>query len=340
MDPKDTAATDTGIGTQDLCSDELLSRARKAKAANVMRKGVAASAMALAGAQGMSCANDETGATTANDTEVSAPNIPRPGNEATGQYQGERRTDMVSYKGDYWTEMSNCGTRAGCMDYDFILKVFVKPVQGANLDAKRVGVLFRVPSWQAGRAEMALGQYYATNNDTEEWHVRIRLHPWMDSPQALVFDAFYQDGVGHTYYDDNNGEFHVAAQYANGIIRQMWCCENELTQVQVNSTGVSGQIGVVVSDLDYDKELDLLWTTDAWAHTNTAGMGGAASNNWQWVRDTYSGYEVWRMYLDLPASNPQAFEYAIVYKHGVINNAKTYEFWDNNGGSNYVVFPQ
>ena len=293
----------------------------------------------LAGAQGLHCASDESASATSNVDEVTVPNVPKPGADNNGQVQGQRRPDMVSYKGDFWTEDSNCNTRAGCMDLDFIMKVFVQRVDNANLDKKRVGVMFRVPSWQAGRSEMALGQYFATNGNTEEWHVRIRLHPWMDSPQALLFDAWYEDGLGNTYYDDNEGEFHVATKGSYGIIRQMWCCEAEANDIHVNGQGVSGQIGLILSDLAYNKDVELIWTTDHWVHTNTFGMGGAATDDWQWVRDSYSGYEVWHMALDIPATNPTAFEYAAVYKHGVVNGAKTYEFWDNNGGNNYVVTP-
>jgi hypothetical protein len=48
---------------------------------------------------------------------------------------------------------------------------------------------------------------------------------------------------------------------------------------------------------------------------------------------------MWKIPLNIAGTDVAAFEYAIVYKHGVVNGATTYEFWDNNGGGNYVVQP-
>jgi hypothetical protein len=49
------------------------------------------------------------------------------------------------------------------------------------------------------------------------------------------------------------------------------------------------------------------------------------------------GRERWEIDLDLPADGATRFEYAVVYRHGIVNGAKTYEWWDNNGGANYAV---
>ena len=42
----------------------------------------------------------------------------------------------------------------------------------------------------------------------------------------------------------------------------------------------------------------------------------------------------------VPADGAARFEYAVVYRHGIVNGAKSYEFWDNNGGGNYRVEKQ
>ena len=70
------------------------------------------------------------------------------------------------------------------------------------------------------------------------------------------------------------------------------------------------------------------------------GIGGADEHNkWFWVSDEYAGYEKWELSLLIAEDIPEdgQFEYAIVYRHGVVNDAETYEFWDNNNGNNYVV---
>jgi len=39
--------------------------------------------------------------------------------------------------------------------------------------------------------------------------------------------------------------------------------------------------------------------------------------------------------LDLPGPADR-FEYAVLYRHGVVTPARTYDFWDNNGGLNHL----
>lgn len=320
-------------------ADELIVRARKDRTRNRVRGGLASGAMALAGVQGMAACNDG-GSGPEGEPAPQTPNVPAPnggiGKGDWAQYEGERRTDMVVYRGDFFTERSSCTSRAGCADLDVVLKVFVRNVPGANLDAKRVGVVFRIPSWE--QSSTAVGKYFATAGDLEEWHVRVRLKAWSDFPQVLVFNAWYQDGAGHTYYDDNQGEFHVAAVTDAGynqVIRQSFCCIPEVTSLTVSGQSVQGSIAVSVADLDYDKQIELVYSTDGWKTLSTAGMG-EGPNRWRYVRDLYAGFDLWQIDLDV-AADTERFEYAIVYRHGVTNDAKTYEFWDNNGGYNYVV---
>ncbi len=83
---------------------------------------------------------------------------------------------------------------------------------------------------------------------------------------------------------------------------------------------------------------DFFATTDGWDTVIQLGMGQAGDvNRWYWAEDyPWSGRERWQLDLDLPQGG-EAFEYAVVYRHGVVNGARTYEFWDNNFGANYVV---
>ena len=68
------------------------------------------------------------------------------------------------------------------------------------------------------------------------------------------------------------------------------------------------------------------------------GSAAGQANRWYWVEDFpwSAGRERWQIDVDLPGGAAR-FEYAVVYRHGVVNGARTYEFWDNNFGANYAV---
>jgi hypothetical protein len=91
-----------------------------------------------------------------------------------------------------------------------IWKIRIRPVPGANLDTKRVGLLLLQSG--SGLGETQLANFYVVRDDgTEEWQVNRH---WSsvggDSrpSQSASFILWYQDGVGHTYYNDNDGEFY------------------------------------------------------------------------------------------------------------------------------------
>ncbi|HUH01636.1 MAG TPA: hypothetical protein VML75_06550 [Kofleriaceae bacterium] len=245
------------------------------------------------------------------------------------QYEGQRRTDMVSYAGQFWSECANPNTRFGCGSVDVFVKVRVKPVAGADLAAKEVGVVYSSPLDPEERT--ARGYYYATwNNGDEEWHVRVSLPTWRD---FFTFNVFYRDGAYHTFYDDNQGEYHaINAGPSEQIIR----VNTYNSTVAVTATGVQGTVSVRVADLDYDKQLRMVATVDGWETVLDFGMGAPGDKNkWYWLQDVY-GAELWEIDLDLPGDY-QRLEYAVQYRHGVINDATTYGFWANNGGNDYVV---
>ena len=65
------------------------------------------------------------------------------------------------------------------------------------------------------------------------------------------------------------------------------------------------------------------------------GIGDGA-NKWRWVGDGWGGVDRFRIDVDIAGATDR-FEYAVVYRHGVVNDATPYEYWANGGGSNYVV---
>jgi hypothetical protein len=245
------------------------------------------------------------------------------------QYQGIRDTNMVSYEGSWWSDCT-ANTRFGCGTMAVHLKVRVRPVQNADLNWKRVGVVYHSPDDPTERT--AVGDYYTTYGDgTEEWHVTATI----GASQILMFDAWYQDGAGGTWVDDNQGELHVVNP---GPAYQVIRVEPWLNTATVGPNGVQGQLSVQVSDLDYDKQIEIDCSTDGWKTVQRFGIGQPGDKNkWYWVEDfPYGGRERWHIDLELPGAADR-FEYAVGYRHGVVNNAIPYEFWDNNGGANYVI---
>ncbi|MBI5512904.1 MAG: hypothetical protein HY909_04005 [Deltaproteobacteria bacterium] len=247
------------------------------------------------------------------------------------QNQGRRNTSMVQFRRESWHQYANCGSRGGCSVMEVFVKVYVRRAEGADLTRKRVGIVARVANGN-GRAVQFLGTYFATRPDgMEEWHVRAFFQNY--EAAYFMFNAWYQDGRGNTYFDDNGGELHVV--YPNGpnaIVRQAW----DGTNVRASSNGVRGHIAVDIMDLDYDKDLQVVYTTDGWATTRTMRMGSRGqSNQLYFERDQYGDAERWGVDVDLPGSTQ--LEYAIVYRHGVATGATPYEFWDNAGGHNYRV---
>jgi hypothetical protein len=304
-------------------SDDLFARALRRVGRHV---GTAASGAALVGSLGTG--GTFLGACSVGD-ELPVDSIQE---DSWSQDQGQRNTQMVSYLGNAWSECRSPNTRFGCGSYEVFVKVRVRPVAGVDLNWKRVGLTYRQPFDTYDHT--AVGHYAATYaNGDEEWHVPVTV---TSSWATLVFDAWYQDGAGHTFVDDNQGEFHVVTTGpGQSIVRN----EPWLDTVTVSDAGVRGRISVQAVDLDYDKELVLLATTDDWATVQELGMGAPGEpNKLYWTEDfAWSGSERWQIDLDLPGAGVERFRYAIGYRHGVKNGAVRYEFWDNNYGYNYLV---
>jgi hypothetical protein len=237
------------------------------------------------------------------------------------QQQGQRNPTMVSFYKESWFNYTDCGARGGCQGVDLFIKLRVKPVAGANLANKHVGVVYRKPGTTT--LTSVNGTYFSTwGNGDEEWHVKVSLRSWEN---IISFNAWYQDGVGNTFYDDNSSELHAIAIGGNHpAISHLW----QYTGIGVNENGVLG-------NLDFDKELALVYTTDDWQTANWMNMG-AGDNQLHWIEDTNSDFERWDVYVNLPG-NFTHFKWAVVYKHGTANGATVYEFWDNTSGSNYQV---
>jgi hypothetical protein len=246
--------------------------------------------------------------------------------------EGQRNTTMVSYLGSYWMECKQPNSRFGCGNWELYAKVRIRAVEGVDLNWKKVGLTYRLPYDQGDHT--AVGHYFSTDaNGDEEWHVPVSLG---FSQTTITFDVWYQDGAGHTYVDDNQGELHVIAPGGSGSVLRV---EPWLNTVAVTDAGVAGRVSAQLADLDYDKDVVLLGTVDGWQTVIEIPMGAPGEpNKLYWQEDLgWAGAERWQVDLDLPGVNLSRFEYVVGYAHGVVNGARRYEFWDNNGGSNYIV---
>lgn len=258
------------------------------------------------------------------------------------QERGTRERGMVRYEGNHWRELSDCGSRGGCMTLTVTLQLFVQPVPGVNLDDKRVGVALR-RQW-ATQPENVLGYYVRTDwNGWEEWHVPVRMRAYESAVFSL--NAWYEDGVWtdagkRVWYDDNAGDLYPVVPSSRLAIQQLW----DATRITVDQGGVRGHIEASVANFDFEKEIELVYTTDGWETVHTARIGEPGTpNTWYWAgaltvpaEGVPADYERWRIDLDLEG-DVERFEYAMVYRHGLGDGARRYEFWDNNGFQNYRV---
>jgi hypothetical protein len=254
------------------------------------------------------------------------------------QDEGVRDESKVQFYDETWSHVETTGQTCsgrGCYGGTTTTTVFVKlrvqPQWGADLDAKRVGVAYRDVNGAQGTAT---GYYFTTHGDGyEEWHVPVQLTGFH---HYIAFNAWYQGGTGGpTWYDDNQGELHLAT--VNDATHYMVRQSSLDSDVMIDDTGIHGTIFIDVADIDYDKDIRLVYTTDNWATTQELTIGAGAFNAWHWVSDTpFGNSERWALELELLGSFDH-IEYAIVYRHGVVNGADVYEYWDNNYGQNYWV---
>jgi hypothetical protein len=238
------------------------------------------------------------------------------------QNMGTHDTSMVSYYNESWYDLTNCNTRYGCLSITVFIKVKVKPVAGADLGYKKVGAVYR----EVGSNDpiTANGYYFTTLPDgMEEWHVPIQS---TTHSGTFTFDAWYEDGAGGRYYDDNNGELYALRWRNDGYDYSTLSQDFAATNAVFDATGVKGVIGFTVEDLNYDKELMFIYSTDGWMTSQTLSMGtGTDTNILHWVKNVSRDFESWQISLDLPGAFT-TFQYKLVYRHGIADGAEPIEF--------------
>lgn len=262
------------------------------------------------------------------------------------QQRGERNPSMVRFEGTSWVELENCSRF--CSTANIFLRLIVTPVAGVDLSQKQVGVMYR--STTSTEPPHGFANFVRTLDDgTEEWQAVVPLRGW--DPRVISFNAYYETGEffydeyanewrKRTFFDDNGGDLHVVAPGPS-----TWAIRRDFSRddIQVGPQGVQGTITARVANFDYEKEVEIVWTTDNWATTNVFGMGEPGQTNAWYFQEIIPSdpsvahdFERWAININLPGPADH-FEYAILYRHGLGDGARRYEFWDNNYFRNYRV---
>lgn len=260
------------------------------------------------------------------DTAATRQTIIAYGQKDWAQNLGTRDTARVRYYDEFWRDYSDCSGRYGCMSVTVFVKLLVRPEWGADLSKKKVGAVFR----EVGKNDpiTTTGTYFATRPDgTEEWHVPIKS---TRHEGAFTFTAWYEDGKGGRFYDDNNGELYALAW------NDAWKDYSTLRQDYPETTashltagmnpGAFGTLAFIVEALDYDKDVSLQYSTDNWATSVTLPMGTLGDKNKVfWNKNLGADYEQWKVELEVPGTFTD-FQFKLVYRHGVVAGARTSEF--------------
>lgn len=184
---------------------------------------------------------------------------------------------------------------------------------------KAVTIWGETPSGWQGLA----AQYVRSAGDRELWEAHTN----------GGFDRFAvkYEVDGQTYWDNNGGQDYTVEGSGVNLY-------NGVDVLQWGTAALYGSssylfLGANLRNLSYDKDVDVVYTTDGWATVRTAplyydswqvyGYGSAPSPN-------DAGIEYWTGAVEV-GSTATEVEYAFAYEVG----EQTY--WDNNFGANYVV---
>ena len=212
-------------------------------------------------------------------------------------------------------------------------------------DLGRITVLHRPGKEGLGAAYREVGQdnpitvngfYFTTLPDgLEEWHIPIKSSAHSGT---FTFNVWYEDGKSGRFYDDNNGELYALRWQDDPSDYTTLSQDYAGSSAVFDATGVKGVLSFTVEDLDYDKELKFLYSTDNWVTTQTFGIGASGDkNSLHWVTNLSRDFERWQIDLDLPGSFT-TFRYKLVYRHGVTGGARPVEF--TLGTSSGLVLPR
>lgn len=264
--------------------------------------------------------------------------------ESTGSAaQPLRDTNMIRVGGispdgnDSWAEYRDClpPPRGGCETLVVFAKIYVRPVENANLAQKQVSLGYEFAGVNNAGEKRVVAKYANSIRDSngtswEEWHAPIRIRASEPSSTVLRVRGFYSTGAGSEYFDDNAGDMHVLFTNTFGGVGVL---ENTLW---FTGNSVTGKVGLTVADVGYKKDIRLIYTTDAWKTVHEMRVGNPNNENEiYYVSKDSPGWEKWMVNVNVPNITSNRMEFAVVFRYG--SSARVYEWWANNGGRNYAI---
>jgi hypothetical protein len=248
------------------------------------------------------------------DAPPSTPSVLGDDKSDWAQDIGTRDTSVVRFTGEIDSFGASCiPGHVSCSEVDILLTLRVTPRPG-SVDA-RAGVVWRAID---GREGTTVSEGFSLDASGDEIHrVRIRMPA---GTELLAFTAWYQpEAYGETFYDDNDGELHLF------VDRNMIHLEYDPESPTFDVDRVHGTLRVIVADIDFDKEVELVWSTDGWVTEHRFGLAteaeretGATLNRFLWAGD-YAAvpfYDRFEIELDVPVDESvESFEYALVFRH-------------------------
>lgn len=174
-------------------------------------------------------------------------------------------------------------------------------------------------NWQDIAAE-----YLApTQGNYEAWKFKTPVISFSPSSYAKVTFAIKYEVNGNTYWDNNNGKNYVVSVGTGSEANTGFAFGSgalALDSITRNSDSISGTIQL--SNLAYEKDVKVLYTTDNWATSSYVNASYLLS---------YNG-----------SNNSELWEFTIPYSENVIEFAISYTvngitYWDNNFSSNYSI---
>mgnify|MGYP001171482110 CR=1 FL=1 len=189
--------------------------------------------------------------------------------------------------------------------------------------------------------DFELSYVSSIGNNTELWSYNYEFagysNPYMDKSFGDEFVLKYVVN-GQTYWDNNSG-----ANYRMGNNDGMLFANDLFVSTDLKGTycylypgqtSSSFYVVVDVKNLAYDKQVNIVYTTDGWKTTQTTPLQYtstyAISSGGYVTSPNVFGVERWIKTISLPTT-VNNIEFAVSYK---VNGQ---EYWDNNFGKNHKI---